>query len=486
MSHENIKNKTLSAVAWQFLQKFVNQFLSFIVTVILARLLMPSDYGVVALASMFNVLAGIFIGGGMSSALIQKNDADELDYNTVFYSSLMMSFIIYAIVFFGSPIMACIYDNAQITPVMRTLALTMPIGALSMVQDAKVSKKLEFKKFFTASLSRQLIAAAIGISMAYLGFGPWALVAQQIFGSITNTFVMYQIVRWHPRRMYSWERFKILFSYAWKKLATGFIGTLCVQLKGYLIGARYTTSDLAFYNRGEGLPAMFSNNISGTIDAVLFPALASMNDDISAVKRGLRRAMMTSSYILTPIFLGLCAVSGQIVPLLYSNKWSQAIPFMQVACLTECIVVLNKANLLSIHAIGRPEESLKLEFRKKPVMILLLLIAVFISPIAISIAMFVYSFYVLYMNTRPNAKYLNYSLREQINDVKPAFILGATMSAIVYGIGLIIPNAIIALCFQIPIGIIIYLGISHLMQFEAYMYCRNIIHDVYNRKVRHK
>ena len=174
----NIKSKTLSGVLWQFLQKITSQLFSFVVTVILARLLTPADYGVVALACMFNVLVGIFISGSMDAALIQKKDADELDYNTIFYSSLFMSFIIYGVVYFGSPYFASFYHNEQICPVMRVLALTMPIGALAMVQNAIISRQMAFKKYFTASIVGQVVSAIIGIVMAYQGFGPWALVAQ--------------------------------------------------------------------------------------------------------------------------------------------------------------------------------------------------------------------------------------------------------------------------------------------------------------------
>lgn len=483
---KNIKSKTLSGLLWQFLQKITSQLFSFVVTVILARLLTPDDYGVVALACMFNVLVGIFISGSMDSALIQKKDADELDYNTIFYSSLFMSFVIYAVVYVGSPYFATFYHNEQICPIMRVLALTMPIGALGMVQNAIISRQMEFKKFFGASLIGQIVAALIGIVMAYEGFGPWALVAQQMVASVTNTLVMFCIVRWYPKLMFSWNRFRILFNFAWKKTVAGFIGTLCEQLKGYLIGFKYTTSDLAYFNRGEGLPQMFNSNISGTINTVLFPALSKLQGDCEAVKRGMRRAMMTSSYVLFPIFLGLAAVSDKVVPLLYSVKWTPAIPFMQLACLTSGVVVLNNANLQSIFAIGKSGEVLKLEFYKKPVMIALLFGGIYFGPIGISTAMFLYSFYVLYMNTRPNVKYLNYSLLEQVNDVKYGLIFSVIMALVVYVVGLLIDNIVLSLCIQIPLGIAIYIGLSEAIKPEAYIFARSILQEQYHIRFKNK
>lgn len=470
----NLKSKTLTALTWQFCQKIFAQILSFTITVILARLLSPADYGVVALACMFNVLVGIFVSGSMDAALIQKKDADELDYNTVFYSSLFMSFVIYGVVYFGSPYFASMYGNEQICPVMRVLALTMPLSSLSMVQHAIVSRDLAFKKFFFSGLTGQAFSAMVGITLAYKGYGPWALVAQHMISTLTNVLVLFYIVRWTPRLMFSWNRFKLLFDFAWKKTTAGFIGTLCEQLKGYLIGFKYTTADLAYFNRGEGLPQMFNSNIAGTINAVLFPALSKLQGDTVAVKNGMRRAMMTSSYILTPIFLGLAAISDKVVPVLYSAKWEPAIPFMQIACLTSAVVVLNGANLQSMFAIGKSGEVLKLEFYKKPVMIALLFTGIQFGPIGISASMLLYSIYVLYMNTRPNSKYLNYSLLEQVNDVKSGIILSVIMAILVLAVGRFIPNAYLSLVVQILVGIVFYVAVSEILKLEAYSYVRSM------------
>lgn len=479
---ESLKNKTLSSLVWQFCQKIFGQLFSFIVTVILARLLMPEDYGVVALASMFNVLVGIFISGSMDAALIQKRDADELDYNTVFFSSLFMSFVIYGVVYFGAPIFASIYDNELITPVMRVLALTMPIGSLSMVQNAILSRQLDFKKFFKVSLIGQVIGAIVGILMAYANFGPWALVAQTMISSITNSITMLFLVSWHPSFMFSFARFRQLFDYAWKKTMASFIGTICNQLKGYIIGGKYSTADLAYYNRGEGLPEMLSNNISGSIDAVLFPALSKINDDLDSVKRGMRRSITTSSFVLMPMFFGLAATSAKLVPILYTEKWNPAVPFMQIACLSAPLHLLNKANLQSLFAIGRSDEVLKLEMYKKPVMLVILAITTFISPLAISFGMFLNCFYVLYMNAKPNAKLLNYPVMEQIKDVKFSLLSSILMFISVYAIGLVFDNNYISLCVQVISGICIYLILSLAFKNEALFYVKDTLLEIYRKR----
>lgn len=482
MGEQNLKQKTISALVWSFSQKLLTQLLSFAVTVVLARLLLPEDYGAVALAGMFNVLMGIFIDGGMGMALIQKKDADDLDYNTVFYSNIVMSFFIYALVYLLAPFVADFYHLPVLSPLIRVMAVSMPIGALSGVHNAIISKRLEFKKFFVTSIWRQSIAAAIAIFLAYKGFGPWALAAQNVIASVANTLALFSLTRWIPSLAFSWERFNGLFSFAWKKQAAGLIGTFCSQLKGYLVGYKYTAADLAFLNRGDGLPDMFMNNINGTINGVLFPALSNVNNDIESVKRGIRRSMMTSSYVLCPVLFGLAAMAEQIIPVLYSEKWSPAIPFMQVACLTCCMTVLNTANLQALLAIGRSDEVLKLEFYKKPMMLAILAIAIFISPLAISVGLFIYSIFVLCVNTIPNTKHLGYSIWEQIKDVRSSFILSAIMAAVVLSVGLLHVNVYLLMALQFISGVIIYIGLSHVLKLESYLYVRDTVIDLYRKK----
>lgn len=484
MPDSNLKQQTISGLIWQFIQKTINQLISFAVTVILARLLMPEDYGVVALAGMFNILIGVFLDNGLGSALIQKKEADELDYNTVFYSNLFCSCLIYGAIYCAAPFCASAYHQDLICPIMRVMSLTIPLNALSVIQSSIISRRLQFKVLFYAGIIGNVVSAMVGISMAYRGFGPWALVGQLMISSITSIIVNFYIIRWYPKFQFSWGRFREMFSYAWKKQVAGAIGTLCFQLKGYLIGYRYSVSDLAYYNRGEGLPEMFMTNVNGSINGVLFPALSKLQNDPQAIKRGIRRSMMTSSYVLCPLLFGLAAMAEQIVPVLYSDKWTPAIPFMQVACLTCCMTVLNTANLQALLAIGRSDEVLKLEIYKKPVMVAILAVAVFISPIAISIGLFVYSIYVLMMNTIPNKKYIDYSIREQINDVKPSFLLSGFMAIIVYLVGYVPINVYFIMLIQFFVGVSIYLSFSYVFKLEAYEYVYDTITKLVGKRIK--
>lgn len=327
MADSNIKNKTVTGFFWQLSQKVLCQVVSFGISVVLARLLLPSDYGVIAICSMFLVLTGIFIGGGLGTALVQKKNADDIDFCTVFYSGLVLSIVVYLAVFFAAPYIAIFFKNEQITAVIRVLALSMPIGTLSGVQNAFVSKQMIFKKFFYSSLIGTIASGAVGLGMALTGFGVWALVGQNLVSTITNTLVLFCIIDWHPKLIFSYERFKQLFSFGWKMAVVNILTTFFYQLKGYVIGYKYSAAQLAYYNRGEGLPGILYNNINGTISDVLFPALSQLQDDKEALKRALSRAMRISSFFLIPALFGLAAISDKLVIIIFSEKWAPSIPF---------------------------------------------------------------------------------------------------------------------------------------------------------------
>lgn len=483
---QQLKSRTIAGLAWSFAQRVVGQATTFAVTVVLARLLLPEDYGVVALASMFNILIGVFLGTGLGTALVQKKDVDDLDCDTVFWTNLAFGAVVYLVIFLAAPLAAALYHKPLITPLMRVMALTIPVGALGGVQNATLERELMFRRFFWATLASNSVSAVVGIAMACAGYGPWALVAQGMAAGVAGTAVMFCIVRWKPRLRFSRERFRTMFSFAWKNQAAGAIGTLCFQLKGYLIGYRYSTADLAFFNRGEGVPDMFLSNVNGTINGVLFPSLAKLQGDPAAVKSGIRRAMMTSSYVLAPMLLGLAAVADHLVPLLYSERWAPSVPFMQVACCTALVTILNTANLQALLAIGRADEILRLEMYKKPVMLAILAATVFISPLAISMGLFVYALYVLAMNTRPNRKHIGYSIREQVSDVRPNILLASAMAVAVYALGRVMPGHLVPLLAQMALGAALYTAGSWLTGNESFLYVRGLAINYYHRKIHHR
>ena len=466
----NIKGKTISGFFWQLSQKVLCQVVSFGISVVLARILLPSDYGVVAICSMFLILAGIFISGGLGTALVQKKDADDLDFCTVFYSGMVLSIVVYSAVFFAAPLIADFFKNEQITSVIRVLALAMPIGTLSGVQNAFVSRQMIFKKFFYSSLIGTFASGAVGLGMALTGFGVWALVGQNLVSTITNTLVLFCIIEWHPKLRFSYERFKALFSFGWKMAVINILTTFFSQLKGYVIGYKYSATQLAYYNRGEGLPGILYNNINGTISDVLFPALSKLQDDKAALRRALSRAMRVSSFFLMPALFGLAAISNNLVIIIFSEKWAASIPFMQVICLISCSDILGMANYQAIKAVGRADTLLKMEFIKRPAMFAILIITMFISPLAIAVGQLVYSIIAFIVNAYPNRKYIDYPILQQLTDVGRNFGISLLMAIIVYLIGFIGMNMYVCVAVQVVVGGVLYYFMACAFNKEDYGY----------------
>lgn len=481
MTDSNIKNKTVTGFFWQLSQKVLCQVVSFGISVVLARLLLPSDYGVIAICSMFLVLTGIFIGGGLGTALVQKKNADDIDFCTVFYSGLVLSIVVYLAVFFAAPYIAIFFKNEQITAVIRVLALSMPIGTLSGVQNAFVSKQMIFKKFFYSSLIGTIASGAVGLGMALTGFGVWALVGQNLVSTITNTLVLFCIIDWHPKLIFSYERFKQLFSFGWKMAVVNILTTFFYQLKGYVIGYRYSPAQLAYYNRGEGLPGILYNNINGTISDVLFPALSQLQDDKEALKRALSRAMRISSFFLIPALFGLAAISDKLVIIIFSEKWAPSIPFMQVICMISCSDILGMANYQAIKAVGRADTLLKMEFLKRPAMFAILVATMFISPLAIAVGQLVYSILAFVVNAYPNRKYIGYPIWQQMKDVGKNFLISLVMAIVVYLLGTLGLNMYVSVVLQVVTGALLYYVMSRTLNKEDYGYVMNFVKE----KFRH-
>lgn len=481
MTDSNIKNKTVTGFFWQLSQKVLCQVVSFGISVVLARLLLPSDYGVIAICSMFLVLTGIFIGGGLGTALVQKKNADDIDFCTVFYSGLVLSIVVYLAVFFAAPYIAIFFKNEQITAVIRVLALAMPIGTLSGVQNAFVSKQMIFKKFFYSSLIGTIASGAVGLGMALTGFGVWALVGQNLVSTITNTLVLFCIIDWHPKLIFSYERFKQLFSFGWKMAVVNILTTFFYQLKGYVIGYKYSAAQLAYYNRGEGLPGILYNNINGTISDVLFPALSQLQDDKEALKRALSRAMRISSFFLIPALFGLAAISDKLVIIIFSEKWAPSIPFMQVICMISCSDILGMANYQAIKAVGRADTLLKMEFLKRPAMFAILIATMFISPLAIAVGQLVYSILAFVVNAYPNRKYIGYPIWQQMKDVGKNFLISLLMAIVVYLLGTLGLNMYVSVVLQVVTGALLYYVMSRTLNKEDYGYVMNFVKE----KFRH-
>ncbi|ULT56202.1 lipopolysaccharide biosynthesis protein [Neobacillus drentensis] len=475
MKEKNLKNKVVSGLFWTFGEKMMTQGVSFALSIILARLLMPNEYGVIALILVFINLANVFVSTGIGESLIQKKDADETDFSTIFYCSFVISIFLYVILFFTAPFIASFYDNAELLWVLRVLALVIPVSSISTIQEAYVSKNMIFKKFFLSNLGGTLVSGLIGILMAYYGFGIWALVAQYLISTIVGTIILFFTISWRPRLIFSVKSAKELMGFGWKLVVTNLIISLYSELRSLIIGKVYTMSDLAYYNRGNQFPSIIITNINTAISKVVFPAMAEVNDDIMSLKTLTRRAMKITAYLIFPLMIGLMSVANSLIMVLLTEKWLFVVPFLQICCVYWLFQPMQTANWQAIKALGRSDLLMNLEILKKVIGVLILLISMNISVYALAISNAVFAGISMIINMIPNKKLINYSMREQIRDIAPALLLSIAMGGIVYTFSWLSLPAILTLALQIFCGGIIYLGSSYMFKLDSFLYLSDII-----------
>lgn len=338
-----------------------------------------------------------------------------------------------------------------------------------------MSKNMMFKKFFYSTLFGTLFSGIVGIVMAYSGYGIWALVGQYLFNTIVNTIVLWFIVDWRPKLVFSWKRLTALISYGWKLLVSSLLDNGYNQLTSLVIGKKYSSSDLAFYNRGQQYPQLVVVNINSSISSVLFPAIAQNQDNLSVVKSMTRRAIKTSSYIMWPLMIGLIIVSKPLISFMLTDKWLPCVPYLQIACFTYAFWPIHTANLEALKAIGRSDIFLKLEIIKKTVGILLLMFSMNYGVMVIAVSQIISTFISCFINAYPNQKLLNYKYIDQMKDMIPGFFLACIMGGIISPISLVIKNNVLLIIVQVFSGGIIYLLLSKVFNLESFTYLINTI-----------
>lgn len=452
--------KIISSLIWKFSERFFTQIVSFIISLILARILLPEEYGIIAMVNVFIVIANVFATSGFSSALIQKKDANDKDFSTMFYCSLVLSLILYFLIFMIAPLISKFYDEQSLTLIIRIFSIQIPIAAYNSILNAIVANRMNFRMSFFSTVTGNILSGLVGLILAYTGYGVWALVFQSIFSILINTIVLNLILKWYPKLYFSKQRAIYLLEFGWKILFADLIGTIFDQLSSFIIGKRYDSANLAYYNRGKQFPELVTNNIDVPLTAVLFPAMSKVSDDPRAVKNLTRQSIMISTFIVAPLMIGLFVIAEPLIVVLLTDKWLPAVPFLQLVCVYRLFATLNNANLQSIKAMRRSDLILKLEFFKKPIYLLLILIASLNSVFAIAFAQAIYGVIALAINSFPNKKLLNYSIFEQIKDVGPSFINAIIMGIVIMQFSNLFSNNYLLIAMQIIIGISIYLAIS--------------------------
>lgn len=460
---------------WRFLERTGAQGVVFIVSIILARLLNPEIYGTVAIVTVIMSILQVFIDSGLGNSLIQKKDADDLDFSTVFYFNLVICSVLYVTLFTAAPFITQFYNMPALTPLIRVSGLTLIVSGIKNIQQAYVSRNMMFKKFFFATLGGTIGSAVLGVFMAYRGYGAWALVFQSLFNNIVDTIILWVLVKWRPRLQFSFLRLKGLFGFGWKLLFTTLLETAYDDLGQLIIGRKYSSSQLAYYNKGKQFPNYIVTNINSSIKSVMFPVFSKEQDDISRLKYMTKKSIQVSNYLISPMIIGLAACAETFVSLVLTEKWLPCVVYLRLFSISYLFQPIQTTNKNVIKALGKGEILLKVQLIIRVLGILLIAATMNFGILTMTISVILTSILEQYVLARQNKKLLHYGYFEQIGDMMPALILSMVMGIVVYMIHFINLSLGYLLGIQILTGSAIYLLASIVTKNDTFIYLISFI-----------
>lgn len=418
----SVKSKTISGLKWSSIDRFANKLTSMVIGIVIARLLLPSDYGIVGMTGVFMAVAQSFVDSGFSNALIRKQDRTEKDFSTVFYFNIVVGLVCYGILFLIAPRVAAFFNEAILTDVLRVVGINVFLNSLCVVQVARLTIAIDFKTQAKAGLISSATSGIIGILSAYNGFGVWSLVVQSVSSTIFRVVLLWIFSKWHPQWVFSWNSFKEMFNYGSKLLCAGLLHAIYSNLSTLLIGKFYTPADLGYYSRGAQFPQMVAGNAAGILQRVTFPIFAELQDNDEYLIQVYRKYMRLVSMVIFFLLILLAALGKPVILLLLTPKWLPALIFLQIFCFALFTDHINQINLNLLQVKGRSDLFLRLEILKKTISCLILLASIPFGVLAICISHLIYSQIALFINTYYTGKLFHLSYKTQIKDVAPYFI----------------------------------------------------------------
>lgn len=468
--NNTLRQQVFSGMVWRFMERGCVQVISFVLQIVLARLLEPEDYGVLAVLNVFISFSTTLINNGLGNAIIQKKDADEVDFNTIFYIQLGLAGVLVILLNIFSPYIASYYNDESLSIYLRVMSVILILEALASIQMTALRKSLQFKKSFYANVIGTVTSGVVGVAMALKGFGCWALIGSQISMKVALFLTYFFMVKWRPKAMFSFKRFKSLFSYSWKLTVAWLIGTLHQNVFTLVIGKRFSKTVLGFYDKGQNLPNTMKTTVNETISTVMFSALAKIQDDKEKMKESTRKMMSLTAFIIFPVMAGVAGVSKSFVYIFLTEKWAPCIPMMQLFCISLGINIISTTNMQSFNALGKSDVFMKLEIIKRSLSLLVLLLTSHINIYAVIIGLACMGVFSLVYNIFPNRKLIGYTLKEQIEDMLPSLILSVVMFLIVWQFDRLNMSFYIKIILQVLTGIVFYGGVSYLLKIKAMKY----------------
>lgn len=467
----------------KFIERVGVQLVQFLTQIILARVLAPSEFGIISLLIVFLNIASVFVESGLVFSLIRKKTPDEIDYSTAFTVSFLISIILYLLLFFLAPFLSRIFSLPKLTNLLRVMSVMIIIGSILSVQNAYVIKNGKMKTLLFSSLSSVLLSGIISIILALHEFGVWSLVVQTILYNVTNCLIYLLVLDWRPKFQCSINRAKELLSFGWKILLSNLLNAIYQDMRTFYIGYRFTTEQLAFYDRGKQVPNLFIKNVDGSIQTILLPVLSQYQNNILELKEKTRLAIRVSSYIIFPLMLGLFAIAEPLVLILLTDKWFGAIIFVQIFALTYLFRPIQTSNLQAINALGRSDVYLYLEITRLSVSLIILVITIPYGIIAIALGGILASFFASVINSIPNKRLIQYSYVDQIKDVLPNLAISLFMLLCIYPLKFLIVSPFILLLSQLLLGIFMYFLSSLITKNSTFKYLINMIFGYSKAKV---
>ena len=483
MSEEITGKKVASNWLWRFFERCSAQIVTFFVGIVLARVLGPQAYETIAIVTVITAVLEVFVNSGFGNALIQKKDANDLDFSSAFYFNIGLCSILYILLFIASPFISYAYNKPELKAIIWVEGLILIISGIKNIQHAYISRRMIFKKFFFSTLIGTVVSGSVGVILALCGAGVWALVAQSLLNPLIDTIVLWITVKWRPRKMFSWKSIKVLYSFGWKLLISGLLDTVTTKASSFIISRQVSDDpNLSFYQKGESFPSLLTGSINASIDSVLLPALSSEQDKKNRVRAMTRRAIKTSSFLIMPMMAGLAVCSNQIVYILLGEAWLPCVPFLQIFCLIYAFYPIHTSNLNAIKAIGKSNIFLVLEIIKDSVSLTLVIICARYGAMSVAYAVLAGSVFSQFVNAFPNRKLINYGYFKQIVDLLPTIALTTIMALIVYYIGYIDGNNYLTLIKQVLFGTTFYFLCAQLFRLESFEYLKMIVKQMLSKK----
>lgn len=480
---ESLTNKTVRGVAWNSLDRVANYGISFLVSIVLARLLSPEDYGLIGLINIFIVIFNTILDGGLSTALIRKERVDDIDYNTVFYTNMVVSIFLMLTLIFCAPWISLFFKRPELIPILRVMSLILVINALSIVQQTVLTRNINFKDQTKVSVIAHIGSGVLGIALAFYGVGVWALVAQQLSSRILCSFLFWFYARWWPKIIFSWSRFKVLFDFSWKLLISRLLTSVWGQLFQGVIGKCYSPHTLGLYTRAVQYAQMFSSGVSDVVMKVSLPVMSTIQNDDTRLVAATRKIIKITMFVTFAFMMGMAASAKSMVFVLIGEKWLDCVPMLQIVCFNVAMNPVCYINENLIIVKGKSDKLLILQILKIAVTVIPLLLGIFIgiywmlvgSAIVSWLSIFLYSYY--------TKNYYDYSAIDQMKDILPSFGISMLMAIPVYLMNFLPISGYLLFPLQIIVGLGFIIFWSKLLKLEEYDYVRDIVKGMVNRRL---